>query len=64
MGDITVYKKDGTVERFEHVGRAGGSYTKTAKFKEGWVIIEDEYGKKTAFPSEEVARVEDVPLRY
>lgn len=55
--------KDGTKRLFPHEGRAGGSYTKSVKFENGFVIITDEWDKRTAIPSGDVAEVEETPER-
>ena len=59
MSNISIKLKSGETRRFEHTGRAGGSYTKTVRFESGWVIVEDEWGTRTAFPSDDVAEVEE-----
>ena len=63
MPSITVTLKDGTVQEFLHKGRAGGSYTKQLILRDGFVIIEDEWGVRTVFPASEVAKVEETPTR-
>ena len=55
--------KDGTVKKFPHEGRAGGSYTKTLSVKAGFVVVEDEWQKKTYIPSEDIAKVHEWPHR-
>lgn len=57
MADITVKMKDGTVREFPHVGRAGGSYTKSIKYEGGFAIITDEWCKTTAIPAKDIAEV-------
>lgn len=59
MANITIRMKDGTEHVFPHQGRAGGSYTKTVEFKDSWVIVTDEWDKRTAFPAVDVAKVEE-----
>ena len=61
MANIKITLKDGTVREFKHEGRAGGSYTKTLKLEDGFVIVEDEWDKVVAFPAETVALVEQEP---
>jgi hypothetical protein len=56
--------KDGTVREFKHEGRAGGSFSKSVKFEGGFAIVTDEWYKKTAFPAQDIATVEDTPDRY
>lgn len=63
MSNITVNMKDGTIRQFKHEGRAGGSWTKTLKLENGWVIIADEYGKKTIIPESLIAEIEETPER-
>jgi hypothetical protein len=64
MASIKVTLKDGKVLDFPHVGRAGGSYTKTIRYEGGFAIIKDEYYNETAIPSENIARVDVKPERY
>jgi hypothetical protein len=63
MANITVKMKDGTVREFKHEGRAGGSYTKSVKYEGGFVIIEDEYYKRTAIPAADIVEVVEAPHR-
>jgi hypothetical protein len=58
-----VKMKDGTVREFPHVGRAGGSYTKTLKFEGAFAVIEDEYYRRTAIPAADIAEVIEKPER-
>jgi hypothetical protein len=53
--------RDGTTRDFLHEGRPGGSYSKGVTYKEGWVVVTDEWGKETAFPADLVERVESEP---
>ena len=64
MSSITIYLKDGTKKEFPHEGRAGGSYTKRVYYEGMFVIIKDEWEHTTAFPIEDVKRVETSPNRY
>jgi hypothetical protein len=57
MANITIKMKDGTVREFLHRGRAGGSYTKTLRYEGGMVVVEDEWGDRTAIPVADVAEV-------
>ena len=57
MSNITIKFKDGTTREFKHEGRPGGSYTKHVKFESGFVIVTDEWDKRTAFPAEDVKEV-------
>lgn len=63
MASITVKMKDGTVREFPHVGRAGGSYTKTVEYLGAFVVITDEWYKRTAIPAADVAEVVEKPER-
>lgn len=64
MASITVKMKDGTVREFPHTGRAGGSFTKSAKYEGAFLIIEDEYYVQTAIPAADIAEVKVIPERY
>lgn len=64
MADITIKFKDGTVRKFPHEGRAGGSYTKSVKYEGAFVVVTDEYGKTNAFPAQDIAEVISDPGRY
>lgn len=63
MASITVKMKDGTVREFKHEGRPGGSYTKTVRYEGAFVVIEDEWSKRTALPAADVAEVIETPTR-
>ena len=63
MANIEIRFKDGTTRKFEHEGRAGGSYTKTVRYEGAFVIVKDEWGTETAFPAESVAEVKTTPHR-
>lgn len=64
MANITVKMKDGTVREFPHEGRLGGSYSKSVKYEGAFVIITDEYSKRIAIPSADIAEVIECPIRY
>lgn len=64
MSNITVKMKNGTVIVFEHEGRPGGSYTKELKLKDGFAIIEDEYGRQTIIPSHDILEILTTPVRW
>lgn len=64
MASIELVMKDGTVKKFPHVPRAGGSYTKEVKYEGSFVIIVDEYCNTTAFPMADIAQVNTWPDRY
>ena len=57
MKTIDVYLKDGSVRHFKEVGRAGGSWTISIEFKEGWCVVSDEWGNLTAIPASDVREV-------
>ncbi len=57
MSSIVVKMKDGTVRKFPHEGRAGGSYTKELSFQPGFVVITDGWYKRIAIPAADVAEV-------
>lgn len=63
MADIWIKFKDGSVREFMHAGRAGGSYTKRLTYEGAFAVVEDEYGKRTAFPSEDIAEITEKPNR-
>ena len=63
MSTITIKLKDGTTRIFHDVGRAGGSYSVTVSFEGSFVIVQDEWGKRTVFPAADVAEVVDNPER-
>ena len=61
MKTISIKFRDGTSREFAHRGRAGGSYTIRVRYEGAWVVVEDEWGQTTAFPSETVAEVIATP---
>jgi hypothetical protein len=64
MSNVLVKMKDGTERRFDHKGRPGGSYTVHVKYEGAFVIIEDEWHKKTAIPAADIAEVIEESERY
>ena len=64
MANIIVHLKDGKKHEFRHVGRGGGSYTKTVRYEGAFVIVSDEWDKEIAFPAADVRKVEAQPHRY
>lgn len=64
MSSIKITFKDGTVKTFPHEGRAGGSYSKSVSYEGAMVVINDEYGKRTAFPVDDIKQVDEYPHRY
>ena len=61
MSNITVTMKSGEVRNFPHTGRPGGSWTKTLKYEGAFVVIEDEYQKRTAIPAADIREVIETP---
>ena len=57
MSNVTIKLRDGTIRSFKHEGRSGGSYTKTISYEPGFVVVTDEYRKRTAIPTDLVAEV-------
>jgi len=64
MASVKVKFRDGTVRDFRHRGRAGGSYTVTVRYEDGFVVVIDEWGRRTAFPGDIVAEVVEEPVRW
>lgn len=63
MANITIIMKDGEIKRFDHEGRAGGSYTKTLRLEKGWAIVEDEWGEETIIPEADIKEIKQTPNR-
>jgi hypothetical protein len=63
MSRVIVEYKDGTKQDFEETSRAGGSYCTSVSFRDGWVIIENASGSRTAIPSKRVKTVKEYPSR-
>jgi hypothetical protein len=61
MANITIKMKDGTVRKFPHQGRPGGSYTKSVRYEPGFVVVIDEYRKETAIPAADISQVDYDP---
>jgi hypothetical protein len=61
MASIDITMKDGTVKSFPHLGRAGGSYTKTLRYEVGFVVVTDEWNAETAIPSADIALIVTSP---
>ncbi len=55
---IRIEFRDGTIREFKHEGRAGGSWTKTIEFKDGWATVTDEYGNRFTYPESTIRSVE------
>lgn len=64
VSSVVVIMKNGERHDFPHEGRPGGSYTKSVAFESGWVIVTDEWGKRRAFPSDDVAEVKETTTRW
>lgn len=64
MSSIEIKMKDGTTKKFSHEGRSGGSYSKHVTFEGVFVVVTDEWGKRTAIPANDVAEVIDTPERW
>ena len=58
MERIKITFKDGTTKEFLEKGRAGGSYTISIRYCEGFVEVMDVYRDTIAFPSESIKEVE------
>ena len=58
MKNITLHFKDNSVQSFKHVGRAGGSYSKSIRYENGFVVIVDEYQNETVFPSDSISKID------
>jgi hypothetical protein len=63
MPNITIKFKDGTIKRFLHTGRSGGSYTKTIRYEGSFVIVTDEWSSETAFPASDISEIKSEPER-
>ena len=64
MPSVTLIRKDGSRERFEERGRAGGSWSMTLTFEGEFAVITDEYGRRTAIPACDIKSIEqDAPPR-
>lgn len=63
MANIVVKMKDGTVRKFMHEGRSGGSYTKTLHLENGFAVIEDEWYKRVVIPSADIEEIIETPTR-
>jgi len=61
--NIEIEMKDGTIRKFLHEGRPGGSYTKNIRYEGAFVIIKDEYYKETVIPSADIREIKTWPNR-
>jgi len=64
MASFVITMKDGTIRRFPHKGRPGGSYTKTIKYEGAMAIITDEYYNRTAIPVSDIKEIVETPNSY
>ena len=64
MANITVTMKDGTVRKFLHEPRAGGSYTKTIRYEGAFAVIKDEWGTETVIPAADIKEIITEPERW
>lgn len=55
--------KDGSVRKFKHTPRPGGSYTKSIKYEGAMAVITDEYYQTTGIPVADIAEVLTWPDR-
>ena len=58
MANVTITMKDGTVKEFRERGRSGGSWHVSVRYEGTFVIVTDEWEKETAFPAQDIAKVE------
>lgn len=64
MANITIKFKDGTTREFKHKGRPGGSFTKRLTYEGSFVVVEDEWYTRTAFPANDIVEVIEEPERW
>lgn len=64
MSSIVVTMKDGSVRKFPHEGRPGGSYTKTLEYEGAFAIVVDEYGRRTIIPTADIKEIVEHPVRW
>lgn len=62
--NIELVMKDGTIRKFLHEGRPGGSYSKQIDFVPGFVVIVDEWDKKTYVPASDIQEIKTQPVRW
>lgn len=56
--NIKILLMNGTVKDFRHVGRSGGSYTKSIRYEGVFAIVTDEWGNSTAIPASEIEEIQ------
>ena len=54
---IKVWMKNGEIKDFPHEGRAGGSYSKSIRYENGFVVIIDEWYNETVIPSADILEI-------
>lgn len=59
--EVTIKLKNGNTRKFPRLGRSGGSWTNSVRYEGAFVIVQDEYGKETAFPAVDVEEVTNEP---
>lgn len=65
MREIVIELKDGTIHRYQHESRPGGSYRLSIRYESEWVVVKDEWDKEEAFPTADVKKVTAIPFgRY
>lgn len=57
MSDVTILFRDGTRQEFREQGRPGGSYSNHVEYVPGFVIVTDEWGEMTSFPTDLIQSV-------
>lgn len=57
MSKVTVTLKSGEVRVYEDGTRPGGSYSNVVRYEGAFVIVEDQWGERTAFPAADVVQV-------
>lgn len=63
MASIEIKMKDGTVKKFPHEGRVGGSYTKRLSFEGSFAIVTDEHYRRTIIPVADILEIIETPER-
>lgn len=61
MANIIITMKDGSIKKFLHQERPGGSYTKRIRYGGGFAIVTDEYYCETAIPREDIKEIKVYP---
>jgi hypothetical protein len=63
MSNVTIKMRDGTTRQFIERGRPGGSYSNSVSYETGFVVVTDEWGKRTAIPAADILEVETAAYR-